>query len=175
MIVTRRVLCAAAVLAAARLPSGGAAWAAVTAAITIDDFTFTPVVLAAAVGTAVTWTNHDDIPHTIIGVDPGQALKSPVLDTDDVFTFTFAKAGTYNYFCSLHPHMQGAVIVKCLRSWRLRDKAAGIPARSARCTGSLLCCLPALMAQSGRWNTPAKSVQTPWRCCIDRLAYRCLS
>lgn len=109
---TRRLLCAAAVLAASRLPTGGAAWAAVTAAITIDNFTFKPAMLMAAVGTAVTWTNHDDIPHKVVVADPGQALKSPVLDTDEAFTFTFAKVGTYKYFCSLHPHMQGTVIIE---------------------------------------------------------------
>ena len=56
--------------------------------------------------------NHDDIPHVVVVTDPVQALKSSVLDTDDDFTFTFAKAGTYKYFCSLHPHMQGTVAVK---------------------------------------------------------------
>jgi len=110
--ITRRLLCAAAILAAARLPSYGAARAAVATAITMDNFAFTPAVLTVDVGTAVTWTNHDDIPHTVVVVDPGQALKSPVLDTDDDFTFTFAQAGTYKYFCSLHPHMQGTVVVK---------------------------------------------------------------
>ena len=109
---TRRLLCGAAILAAARFPSDCAVWAAVTAAITIDNFTFTPVMLTVAVGTAVTWTNHDDIPHTVVVADPSQALKSPVLDTDDTFTFSFAKAGTYKYFCSLHSHMQGTVVVK---------------------------------------------------------------
>lgn len=112
MMTTRRLLCAAAVLAASRLPSGGAAWAAVPAAIGIDNFTFKPAMLTVAVGTAVTWTNHDDIPHTIVVADPGQALKSPVLDTDNAFTFTFVKAGIYKYFCSLHPHMQGTVSVE---------------------------------------------------------------
>lgn len=89
---------------------GPAARAADTATVTIDNFTFTPAVLTISVGTAVTWTNHDDIPHTV--VLPSPAPRSPVLDTDDHFSFTFAAAGTYTYFCSLHPHMQATVVVK---------------------------------------------------------------
>ncbi len=110
--ITRRFLSAAAGLTAARLASYGPVRAAATAAITMDNFTFTPAVLTVAIGTTVIWTNHDDIPHTVVVAGPGQALKSPVLDTDDAFTFSFAKVGAYKYFCSLHPHMQGTVLVK---------------------------------------------------------------
>jgi plastocyanin len=78
--------------------------------ITIDNFTFTPKELTVAVGTTVTWANHDDIPHNV--VDKNKAFRSKALDTDDSFSYTFATAGTFDYFCGLHPHMVGQVIVK---------------------------------------------------------------
>jgi len=79
-------------------------------AVTIDNFTFTPPELTVAVGTTVKWVNHDDIPHNVI--DKNKAFRSKALDTDDSYSFTFASAGTYDYFCGLHPHMQGKIIVK---------------------------------------------------------------
>jgi amicyanin len=79
-------------------------------AVTIDNFTFTPPALTVAVGTTVKWVNHDDIPHSV--VDNNKAFRSKALDTDDSYSFTFASAGTYDYFCGLHPHMQGKIIVK---------------------------------------------------------------
>jgi plastocyanin len=78
--------------------------------ITIDNFTFTPKELTVAVGTTVKWVNHDDIPHTI--VEKKTAFRSKALDTDDSYSFTFTSAGTFDYFCGLHPHMVGQVIVK---------------------------------------------------------------
>ena len=78
--------------------------------ITIDNFTFTPPELTVAVGTTVKWVNHDDIPHTVVNKD--KVFRSKALDTDDSFSFTFASAGTFDYFCGLHPHMVGKVIVK---------------------------------------------------------------
>jgi len=78
--------------------------------ITVDNFTFTPPELTVAVGTTVKWLNHDDIPHNV--VDKNKAFRSKVLDTDDSYSFTFASAGTFDYFCALHPHMQGKIIVK---------------------------------------------------------------
>ena len=79
-------------------------------AVTIDNFTFTPPELTVAVGTTVKWVNHDDIPHTV--VDKNKSFRSKALDTDNEYSFTFASAGTYDYFCGLHPHMQGKIIVK---------------------------------------------------------------
>ena len=79
-------------------------------AVTIDNFTFTPPELTVAVGTTVKWLNHDDIPHNV--VEKNKAFRSKVLDTDDSYSFTFASAGTFDYFCALHPHMQGKIIVK---------------------------------------------------------------
>ena len=81
-----------------------------TNVVTIDNFTFTPPELTVAVGTTVKWVNHDDIPHTVANKD--KAFRSQALDTDDSFSYTFASAGTFDYFCGLHPHMVGKVIVK---------------------------------------------------------------
>jgi plastocyanin len=78
--------------------------------ITIDNFTFTPKELTIAVGTTVKWVNHDDIPHTVVNKD--KVFRSKALDTDDSYSFTFTSAGTFDYFCGLHPHMVGQVIVK---------------------------------------------------------------
>jgi plastocyanin len=78
--------------------------------VKLDNFTMSPKILTVAVGTSVRWTNADDIPHTVISED--RTFKSKVMDTDEHFTFAFIKAGTYKYFCSIHPHMTGTVIVK---------------------------------------------------------------
>jgi plastocyanin len=78
--------------------------------VVIDNFTFGPQDLTVAVGTTVKWVNHDDIPHNVTNKD--KVFRSKALDTDDSFSFTFANAGTFDYFCGLHPHMQGKVIVK---------------------------------------------------------------
>jgi len=81
-----------------------------TDVITIDNFTFTPKELTVAVGTTVKWVNHDDIPHAV--VEKKTTFRSKALDTDDSYSFTFTSAGTFDYFCGLHPHMVGQVIVK---------------------------------------------------------------
>ena len=78
--------------------------------VTIDNFTFGPPELTVGAGTTVKFVNHDDIPHSV--VDKNKGFRSKALDTDDSFSFTFASAGTYDYFCGLHPHMQGKIIVK---------------------------------------------------------------
>ena len=80
-----------------------------SAQITIDNFTFGPQELTIPVGTTVTWTNRDDIPHTVVSTDG--VFKSKVRDTDETFSFTFAKPGSYSYYCSVHPRMTGKVIV----------------------------------------------------------------
>ena len=77
--------------------------------VMIDNFTFEPAQLTVKVGTTVTWTNRDDIPHTV--VSPSK-FRSKTMDTDGSFSFTFTTAGEYKYFCSLHPHMQGVVKVE---------------------------------------------------------------
>lgn len=82
---------------------------AAAATIAIDNFSFTPALLPVAAGTVVTWTNHDDIPHSI--VCPALGFHSHVLDSDEAFPFQFLQAGSFDYFCSLHPHMKGRVVV----------------------------------------------------------------
>jgi len=78
--------------------------------VVVDNFSFTPATAAVPVGTTVTWTNHDDIPHNV--VSPEQKFKSPVLDTDEMFSHKFEAAGTYKYYCSIHPRMTGQVVVR---------------------------------------------------------------
>ena len=80
------------------------------AAVTIDNFSFGPQTVTVPVGATVTWTNHDDIPHTVVSTDG--VFKSKVRDTDETFSYTFAKAGTYPYYCTIHPKMTGQVVVK---------------------------------------------------------------
>lgn len=79
--------------------------------VTIDNFNFTPPTLAVPVGARVTWINRDDVPHTVTSTDR-RTIVSPALDTDEKFSYTFATAGTNDYFCSVHPHMKGKVIVQ---------------------------------------------------------------
>ena len=78
--------------------------------VTIDNFSFGPGELTVAVGTTVKFVNHDDIPHTV--VETNKAFRSKALDTDDSYSYTFASAGTFDYFCGLHPKMVGKIIVK---------------------------------------------------------------
>lgn len=75
----------------------------------IDNFVFQPPELKIKLGTTVTWTNRDDIPHTVVSAGK---FRSKTLDTDDKFSFTFTDAGDYKYFCSLHPHMTGMIKVE---------------------------------------------------------------
>jgi plastocyanin len=81
-----------------------------SAAVKIDNFVFGPQTLTVAAGTTVTWTNSDDIPHTSVSTDG--VFKSKVLDTDEKFSYTFTKAGTYPYYCTIHPKMTGKIVVQ---------------------------------------------------------------
>jgi plastocyanin len=81
-----------------------------TAEVKIDNFVFGPQTITVPVGSTVTWTNKDDIPHTTVSTDG--VFKSKVMDTDEKFSFKFTKAGTYSYFCSVHPKMTGKVVVQ---------------------------------------------------------------
>jgi plastocyanin len=80
------------------------------AEVKIDNFVFGPQTITVSTGTTVTWTNHDDIPHTVVSTDG--VFKSKVRDTDEKFSFTFDKPGTYSYYCSVHPKMTGKVVVQ---------------------------------------------------------------
>ncbi len=106
MVVTAIVLLAVQQSATANAQQSSAAHAEVK----IDNFSFGPGTLTVPVGTTVTWTNRDDVPHTVVSTEG--AFKSKVLDTDDEFSFTFNKAGEYAYFCSVHPKMTGKVVVQ---------------------------------------------------------------
>ena len=77
--------------------------------VKIDNFTFGPQKLSVKVGDTVTWVNEDDIPHTVVSTGH---FRSKALDTDDKYSFTFTAPGTFEYFCGLHPHMQGSIVVE---------------------------------------------------------------
>jgi plastocyanin len=81
------------------------------AEVKIDNFTFAPGTITVGKGTTVKWVNHDDIPHTVVSEDK-TTFKSKALDTDDKFSYTFDKPGTYSYFCSIHPKMIAKVVVQ---------------------------------------------------------------
>jgi plastocyanin len=102
-----RVALAVALAAAGAIP---ALAEGAEAKVTIDNFTFAPAEITVSVGSTVTWENRDDIPHTV--VEKNKLFRSKALDTGDSYSFTFASAGTYDYFCGLHPHMVGKIIVK---------------------------------------------------------------
>src|SRR5579859_583175 len=81
-----------------------------SAEIKIDNFVFSPNTVTVPAGTTIHWTNHDDIPHNVVADD--KSFKSKVLDTDEAFSYTFSKPGTYSYFCSIHPKMTGKIVVQ---------------------------------------------------------------
>jgi len=102
---TRLALAATIIAALAGAPAKAA-----DTAVKISNFTFNPPQLTVKAGTTVTWTNEDDIPHTVTSTT--QVFKSAALDTDQKFSFTFTTPGTYKYFCALHPHMTGTIVVE---------------------------------------------------------------
>ena len=118
----RRSVLIASLTAAAAAGSGGFVTAqksfaasaqekpASTIEVKIDNFSFGPATVTVPIGTPITWTNRDDIPHTVVSTD--KVFKSKVLDTDEKFSYTFTKAGTYPYFCSIHPKMTGQIVVQ---------------------------------------------------------------
>jgi plastocyanin len=108
------IAAAIAILAAAAVLPAAAAQATETQAaeteVKIDNFTFAPQRITVKAGTTVTWTNDDDIPHTV--ASKAKLFKSKALDTGDKFSFTFTTPGAYEYFCSLHPHMTATIVVE---------------------------------------------------------------
>lgn len=97
-----------ALAAAATLATGHVAKAA-DAVVSIENFTFAPATLEVAAGTTVTFQNKDDIPHLVVASD--NAFRSKALDTDESFRYTFTSPGRHGYFCGLHPHMTGTIVV----------------------------------------------------------------
>ena len=91
-------------------PPSAVAEPATSEMVKIDNFTFAPQRLTVKVGTTVSWTNEDDIPHTVASTS--NTFRSKVLDTDDKYSFAFTTAGSFEYFCSLHPHMTGTIVVE---------------------------------------------------------------
>ena len=110
------ILCASlplvvAIVLAVNPPRAKSAHAAPQATeIKIDNFTFSPETVTLPVNSAVTWVNKDDIPHVIASTDG--IFKSKGLDTDDKYSYTFTKPGTYKYYCSIHPKMTGTIVVQ---------------------------------------------------------------
>ena len=80
--------------------------------VLIDNFTFQPATLTVSPGTKVTWVNRDDVPHTATSSTKPRVFDSGALDTDDTYSFVFSTPGEYGYFCAVHPHMTGKIIVK---------------------------------------------------------------
>ena len=116
MYTTLRAMIVAAALGAAAAPLLVATVLPVQAqnaptAVSIDNFTFTPQTVTVKTGTTVTWTNKDDIPHGIAWMK-NAFTRSKALDTDDSYSLTFTTPGTYAYFCYLHPHMTGTIVVE---------------------------------------------------------------
>jgi plastocyanin len=107
-----RILLAAVVMAA--LATTGSAAAPPEVTVKIDNFTFSPAEIAVATGTTVVWENQDDIPHTVTGADADapRLFRSDPLDTGEHFAYRFDHQGRFAYFCSLHAHMQGVVVVR---------------------------------------------------------------
>jgi amicyanin len=103
----RAILLVIAYLAVTFYPGAGFAE---NAAVQIHDFAFSPPNVTVKAGTTLTWRNRDDIPHTV--KSSKRLFGSGALDTDDTYSFTFNEPGTYQYFCSLHPHMTGKIIVQ---------------------------------------------------------------
>jgi plastocyanin len=97
------------IVVAIAMSAAGPVYAADTE-VKIDNFTFNPQQITVKAGTTVVWINHDDIPHTI--VSKTFIFKSKAMDTDDKFSFTFTTPGAFAYFCSLHPHMTGTIVVE---------------------------------------------------------------
>lgn len=98
------------IFAATPAPNSSSEVAVGEVAVKIDNFSFSSATITVPAGTTVRWTNRDDIPHTVVSDD--KAFKSKALDTDENFTYTFTKPGTYGYFCSIHPKMIAKVVVQ---------------------------------------------------------------
>lgn len=104
-----RSTCGAVIIAALTGLALGSGVAEGTMAVAIDNFAFTPATITVKPGTTVTFENRDDIPHSVVDADG--KFHSKALDTNDTFQVTFDQPGEYIYYCGLHPHMKGKVVV----------------------------------------------------------------
>ena len=89
----------------------GAAGKVMEAKVEIRHFAFTPEALTVTAGTRVVWTNRDDEPHIVVSAG-NRFASSKAMDTDETYAMVFDQPGTYAYFCSIHPHMVGTIIVR---------------------------------------------------------------
>ena len=105
------LVCTAALMHDGQTASAAAA-SATTPAVTISHYAFQPGSLTVAKGSTVTWINRDEDVHTIKTIDGPEAVNSPALDNGNRFRFTFQRAGTYHYICSVHPYMHGVIVVR---------------------------------------------------------------
>jgi plastocyanin len=105
-----------AIASTALVHTGRAASTAVTPgmkpAVTISRYSFHPATLTVTKGSRVIWINKDDDVHTIKSTGGPETFNSPALDTGNQFGFTFHRAGTYHYTCSVHPYMHGVIVVR---------------------------------------------------------------
>jgi plastocyanin len=80
--------------------------------VKIGNFTFEPATVTVSAGTQIKWINQDDVPHTVTGTDAGSPLHSPAMDSDETYSIVASTTGTFKYFCAIHPHMVGTVVVE---------------------------------------------------------------
>jgi plastocyanin len=78
-------------------------------AVSIDNFAFVPATLTVPAGSTVTWTNHDEEPHTVAANDG--SFHSPGMGSQGTYSHTFPTAGRFDYVCSIHPFMHATVVV----------------------------------------------------------------
>ena len=105
-------LLATAVSLGALVDRSSLATAATRSQIAIANYAFSPATITVAPGTTVVWVNRDGDAHTVTSSAGPQSFHSPGLEKGDTFSFTFRKAGSYQYFCSVHPFMHGTIIVR---------------------------------------------------------------
>ena len=106
------LLLAGPAIPASELPNRPATRPGAEFKISIGNFAFTPMELSVPVGATVTWVNHDDVPHTATSKADPRAFDSRPLDTGEKYSFIFTKSGRYSYFCKVHTHMTGTVVVQ---------------------------------------------------------------
>lgn len=84
-----------------------------TTTVAIKDFAYAPGTIKVKVGDKVTWTNQDSAKHDVVMDDEGaDGPNSELLAKNESYSYTFTKAGTYEYHCSPHPYMKATVVVE---------------------------------------------------------------